>query len=546
MDDIPRTQGGRQPGQRTPLGWRKDKPPRAYQLRDGRWQAKRRVKGQTITATKNNPEDAVFELRLKLRDLELGVSQPIKQRGKAETIDEWLWAYYERRTTGENAVEFSTAGQYKYNTDRMLDEVYGLTGTPLVDVTAQLLIAFRHKLETVPTKRTGKPLGHDKRKAIETRLNAALQAAVEEGKLPGNPFPRYADPGRRKKTTAKQLEVTADEKDRDEIKVRLDWYPQMIYRKLRSDADTSEEVEKSALAAVESADADYLDQAKKIAQKATQDADWAHTRLTMYLLSFYGLRPAEVRGLTLDKVRTGPIKPGLTVNQQLAHYNYNQNGKTGPYIKLMTKTVDGKRTIPLAEPLLSVVRHQVQRQRHGYDEHRKQLLDGNKLLLTAKRGGPIRQQVHDDDWQSLVSKELGLDLKKFPQIRLYANRHIANTIMKRADYPYDTRLLIMGWSPNGDHGKKDDRNNGEMDDIYNHWVNDQTMEAAKEIGRVILSEPTKPGYLTETVATINGEPQTQADIDKFVSEHEDIDVFDLIDDDGPPEDWLDDLVPANP
>jgi len=486
------------------------------------------VNGVPITATCDTEEEAVAELLIKLRDVERGTSEkPVRRRGELDTIDSWMWEFYLETTTGEGSVVSSTAGQYRRITDKILEPEYGLTGMLLVDVTAQVIKEFRRKLETVPTKRTGEPLGPSRRKAIEIRLNAALVAAVEEGKLDRNPFPKQADRRTTRRRQKQQREVSAERIEQEAIKERIDWYPQMAYLKLVNDFDQAEVAERAARKAVGLASEESIDQARKAAEQATQLADWAHTRLTMYLLSFFGLRPAEVRGLTIDKVSI--LKKTLRVEQQLAVYDPKiDGGKTGPYLKPETKTDAGKRILPLAEPLLSVLRVQANRQRRGYDEHRKELFEGKQLLLTARRGGPIRQQVHDDDWKELVSKELGLDLEQWPAMRLYANRHIAVTILQRAKFPIEVTSLVTGWSTK--------QNN--LYDTYGWWTEEEAKsEAMKTIGQAILSKPTDPSYKTKVVGSIHDEPITQSEADEIQAQLDPgWDITDIMDTD-PPDDW---------
>jgi len=408
--------------------WNKiDHNPRAWQEGD-RWRCESVLDGKKIRvsrSTKASAERAIIEKQKAIRE---GLIEP--KRTTVLTINQWLANDLERITTGSGAVAPSTTDRYRYDTEAILKPCYELTGTWLDRLDAVKIQNFRHKLDTVPTLRTGKPLSAGRQKALEIRLNAALNAAVQLGVIDRNPFPHDLDKNATRRKNEKEREDALERAEKEAIFDRITWYPQRIYRYLKSafEADPT---------------------------------DWNHTRLTAYLLSFYGLRPSEVRGLTIDKFN--PWTKKLVIEQQLY----------GTKIVDRTKTAAGTREIPVSEPLFSVLKEQAKRQKANP-------ANTKGLLLVGKKNGVFRQQNQNEDWKKLIETEMGTS-RNWKFLRLYANRHIAITILEEAKFDRTAIKRFVGWSTN-------EKN---MFDIYSHVKYDPKplVDAAEIIGNYILREP---------------------------------------------------------
>jgi len=490
--------------------------PRAYELtdKDGnpydppRWRATRRINGRRYRVIRRSQQEAIqalFELiaREKAGD--------VIRRNKSLTIDDWMKDYQRMITTGDGAIAPTTADTYRHLIEKMLDEDYGLTGTSLSAITADKIMEFRGKLASVPTGRGMRRaiLGTSRRKAIEIRLNAALDAAVEMGKIARNPWPKQFDRNTNRRRNRQTQQEDEARQEKEAIAGRIDYYPQMIYYHLLSAFnDLAGEL-----------------RAKPDDKALLRRAEWAHTRLTMYLLSFYGVRPAEARGITLDKVSID--KRTLTISQQLV----KQDGKGRPVLTDTTKTAAGKRTIPLSGPILSRLAQQMDIQTQAYQEGRRTALDGKQLLLTSITGKPIPQTEHNRDWNKLLDEGIGQSPLWAERLRLYANRHIAATILQRADFEYEAIARVCGWNTA----------QGNLLDTYGHWQDDaRVQQAIDTIGNAILGHD--PKDYTQPVTdshgqpiTINGWTFTQAE-QAALQETLGNDLADYIDDNPPPDD----------
>jgi integrase len=288
----------------------------------------------------------------------------------------------------------------------------------------------------------------------------------------------------------------------------------------------------SLVESVRLGDADAIARDERALAVAVDEADWAQTRLTMYLLAFYGLRPAEVRGLTLNKVNA--TKKALTVDQQLAVIG--DKGDKQTIIKEGAKTEAGTRVLPLSEPLLTVLKVQKARQRAAYDQGRRARLQGKELLVCGRRGGPLRQQSHNENWRHLITQEVrppksgGASLLWRDALRLYTCRHIATTIMQEAGFGSDTVALVNGWSTS----------KGNMFDVYGHWEDTtDVVKAVEAIGNALMCKGKPAGYATKVVGKIDGHPVTQAEADAWQNildnEGEEMSVSDIADSE-PPDD----------
>lgn len=195
MTEETKPWGGRQPGQKSNKGFRKGDVPNAWQEANGRWRAKRVVQGVPFVATGATKAEAVTRLLRKIED-----GEPTKLGGRTRkssntadepwTIDAWLWHCQDHWKDG---LAPSTADQYRRVIEKMLEPDYRLTGRLLTEVDGMLIEAFRARLAEVATERTGKPLGRSRRKAIETRLKASLEYAVDLELLGRNPWPKQTD-----------------------------------------------------------------------------------------------------------------------------------------------------------------------------------------------------------------------------------------------------------------------------------------------------------------------------------------------------------------
>jgi len=150
------------------------------------------------------------------------------------------------------------------------------------------------------------------------------------------------------------------------------------------------------------------------------------------------LRPAEVRGLTVSKFNSQ--KHTLLIDQQLD----NQGN-----LRQQTKTEAGTRTIWLPPKLYEIVKAHIAAQ--------KAL--GKDYLFTNSRGNPLRQTSHNRRWHEItrtVFPKSGNN--KEATLRLYANRHIAATILDVGKVEYPVIASITGWSTK----------TGTMLDVYSH------------------------------------------------------------------------------
>ena len=421
---------------------------RPYQLNDGRWQAKKTltVGGRKVqyTATATTKGEAQKRLIVKL---ELG-EQPKTHANATNTIDALLYAHLDDLSSGDFPIAPGTISTYKDLYLTMLRPCYGLTGTTLDELTTEKIAEFRKLLTTEPTPKTGKPLGPTRRKGIDTRLKSALDFAVDTKRLTVNPFPKQLG---KTKGRAYSKQVANDELAEMEAKIiaqRLKYYPQIIFRYLSDHATT----------------------------------DDAHTDLWLFLLSFYGLRPAEARGITLDNIHLSGSNPRIEIKQQL-----NRDRQIVP----ATKTEAGQRTIPLYKPLKQVAEKQVEIAK------RLNVKVGGKVLLATYKQQPVRQQDHSIAWRKVLAAVASVEPLWEPRLRLYANRHIAATILELKAIPYPVIAKVMGWGSQS----------GTMLDVYSHVQQskefyDEIKAAVRIVGDYILAEPQEEKAIWELPKTI--------------------------------------------
>jgi hypothetical protein len=384
-------QGGRQPNQRTSRGTTHDATPRAFRLTDGRWRAQRTVNGKRYTTTRKTAGDAEQALVYRLQQIKHGI---VITRKTDPTIDTWLWDYHREISSGDGAISAKTEANYRSIIKSILRPEYKLTGTKLTELTTEKIITFRHAIEANPN------LGPGSRKKIEVRLKTSLEAAAERGLITHNPYPSKTDKNAQRRRNQAMREVDAKRQSEEEIKRKINYYPQAILKYLEEKSD--------------------------------------HQTYLLYALSFFAVRPAEVRGLTLDKFNH--LKHTLLIDQQLD----NQGN-----LRQHTKTEAGTRTLWLPPKLHEMVKAQVNSQ--------KKL--GRKYLFTDDRGKPLRQAVHNRKWHEITAQVFpnpGPNEKA--TLRLYANRHMATTILDYAKIDYPVICSITGWSTR----------TGTMLDTYSH------------------------------------------------------------------------------
>ena len=385
-----------------------------------------------INATRKSPQEAVFAVLERLLALDDSSSQNCKKikNRNAETIDELLDNHLREISAGDGCIRELTATNYGYAIKSILRPEYGLAGLAVSEISPEVIRGWRSKLNTVPTKRTGKPLGSLYIKKMVMFLNDALNAAVATGKIQVNPMgvKTPADKRRAKLSREQEEQRKTERAEAEQINDRLTWFPQTLFHHLL----------------------------KAFRQ---QPNDWAHSRLTYVALSLLGIRPSEVRGLSLDKVKFTPGKESIKVSQVMV----------GTKIVNATKTRSSTRTIPLVEPWLGILREQVRRRKLATD-------DKSAMLLVSRNGkGAFRQQTQNDDYRELLD-ELGLE-----RIRLYANRHLCVSALQKLGADMTTISEIVGWEKPSDDT---------MLAVYGHFHDEMKIrDTVVKLGCFITAEP---------------------------------------------------------
>jgi len=390
---------------------------------------------QIVNATRKSPDEAVYALMERLAKIS-GETEPIPQprQRNVEVIDDLLTNHLADLATGEGAISEATADTYRHLIKAILNPKLGLTGTPITELTHEKIGRWRELLDTTPTARTGKPYGPTRKKKITIFFNDAMRAAVATGKIPTNPLEAAKTPveRRRAKLSAKQeAHAKFERNEQEQIAERLYWFPQLLLQKLQGDFERS-------------------------------GSDWAHTRLTYVALSFLGIRPAEIRGLTVSKIRLTKGKESLTISQTMIRSK----------IVNATKTRGGTRVLPLVEPWVSIIREQVRRRKSATKNQ------ADPLLLATESGALWRQQNQSTDY-AMVIEELGLD-----RIRLYANRHITVSALQLLGADMTTISEIVGWEKPTAHT---------MLEVYGHYRDEAAVrDALVKLGQFYAKEPQQP------------------------------------------------------
>lgn len=217
--------------------------PYLIQIRDGgtAWRAQkiltithangkpRKVKINATRKTAGEAVYAVVERLLTLDGTENYFKNKIRQRNQL-TIDELLANHLKEVSTGEGAIRELTATNYGYAIKSILRPEYGLVGMAVIDIDAEVIRTWRHKLETIPTARTGEPLGTLYIKKMTMFLNDALNAAVATGKIAVNPMTvkTPADKRRAKVSREQEEQRKAERAELEQINQRLTWFPQPL------------------------------------------------------------------------------------------------------------------------------------------------------------------------------------------------------------------------------------------------------------------------------------------------------------------------------
>lgn len=290
--------------------------------------------------------------------------------------------------------------------------VPSLGNTPVRLLTKEDVQSFIE--ETLPAKR--KPngqilLSNGAIIGIYRVLSRGLDYAVRAGYIPANPAEQVPAPKRIHKS--------------EDISRKL-WIPQHLLQKLHGNAD---------------------------------EARW--------LLSFlYGIRQSEVLGLTDDCLYLTSKKPRIVIKQQLARKDVRhgcgkrdpktltypceqktaggcpeRKGGGGYYIKTKVKTRAGERTLPLVEPVLSVLKAHMKAQRASRQSDEWKPVSGlEKLVFTSPSGSPRRQTVDNELWHKLLKDH------DVPHERGHLARHISATLLAEAGVPLEVVKRIIGHS----------------------------------------------------------------------------------------------------
>jgi integrase len=390
-----------------------------------------------VNTTRKTPDEAVFALLERLAKISSEaeqIPQPRHRNVDAEVIDDLLNNHLADLATGEGAISEATADTYRHLSKAILNPKLGLTGTPLSELTHEKIGQWRELLDITPTARTGKPYGPTRKNKITIFFNDAMRAAVATGKIPTNPLEAAKTPveRRRAKLSAKQeAHAKFERNEQEQIAERLTWFPQLLLQKLRSDFERS-------------------------------GSDWAHTRLTYVALSFLGIRPAEIRGLTISKIRLTKGKETLTISQTMIRSK----------IVNATKTRGGTRVLPLVEPWLSIILEQVRRRKIATKNQ------ADAFLLTTESGALWRQQNQSTDYAML------LDQMNLERVRLYANRHITVSALQLLGADMTTISEIVGWEKPTAHT---------MLEVYGHYRDEAAVrDALVKLGKFFTQEPQQP------------------------------------------------------
>lgn len=187
-----------------------------------------------------------------------------------------------------------------------------------------------------------------------------------------------------------------------------------------------------------------------------------HTAARWWLGLVFGLRPAEVLGLTVDRIHNDHIE----VRQQL-----QQIRGRGQVIVPMAKTEAGNRDIPVPDNISRMLQDAIAWKRHTRlenDEHWTDFTqDGEPidLVFVQDNGLPITQAVDTRRWDALLSA-CGM-----PHRRRYSARHTAASIMISLGMDIAVVSSILGH-----------RKTSFTLDTYVHPLEEERARAAEKLG----------------------------------------------------------------
>lgn len=361
------------------------------------------------------------------------------------TVEEWLWTWH--GNLNPNKVKSQT--RQRYSSRIRLHIVPELGKIPLRLLTSDQVREFIYT--TLPAKKRpdgGRLLEATAIRHVWVVLNSALKSAVINGKLDLNPCTAVDTPPR------------SEKKDED-VKQYVSWAAEWVMEKMEG---------------------------------APREARW--------ILAFYGLRQSEALGLTDDCItwhkngtatmtvqqvlerqvsEHGCGRPtGATTypcGQRMANECPKARGGGGLRIRPSTKSKKSKRTIPVVEPLYSVLKAHMVKQRalrksDGFAPAKGEKMD--KLIFTTPTGKPIRHQDDAEEWRNLWKEG---DKNRYRQ---HLNRHIAVSVLTKQKVPPAIIQSIIG---HADYI---------MTLHYTEVAEEEAIEPLKELGKKI-SRRTKRG-----------------------------------------------------
>lgn len=213
--------------------------------------------------------------------------------------------------------------------------------------------------------------------------------------------------------------------------------------------------------AVEPESLSEVDARLVLAEAATHPAEEARWLLGV----LFGLRPAEVLGLTVDQVH----REHISVRQQLQEFD---DGK----IRLvpMLKTAAGRRDIPIPATVSEALQRAITWKRQTRISNQARWTDWQQddedvdLVFVQANGRPVTQRVDTARWQALLNA-VGL-----PHHRRYVARHTAASLMISMGMPIQVVSNILGHK----------RTSFTLD-RYVHALDAEKREAAEKLGQFL-------------------------------------------------------------